>query len=997
MMNKIRRQKPTPKPEKPERPSFAQYLKQKSRTKWAFGESDRFKRLRFAGFHERMQKIDVKLAHNPERVAGLELRPFEEADLMTSQTSAFIDALNSHNMLDESLDYQAVSKTLAPLSSTFPMVVNNMGQIVDIIADRMGKVDKDCRKALIEFAIALIKDARQLIFPAFLSKLMPALVKLVQVDDVDTLDRVFTAFSYAFKFLQKPIVEHLPEVYLCYYELLAHNNKYIRKFAAESFSFIIRTFKRRQGQKLMEILLDPIMNPQKYLELPAAGEKDEPSSFSFHSAFTLLAAAPKDEQTDSLFDSVMRSPSVLASDKGIKLQLSPQTKENIAFSVSQLAAEAMAGTQGATHSKAAEFLQALFSSVFVREKVWLEISYICRYCVALLVDYLDPSHDRVVYDALEEAFKPVYKTCFHPEGEGKALTETEELQLNLVVTIWKEWIALNEGKKISQFCVVQILQNMNCLLCQNAKLFEKLAYLTKKNVLQCVALIYTLKHNVCIDIYQLNNPSLSKTSSNLLKRQLFELRPARLLYDFVRFLTDGYESPLRMSMLIGDYNFLKTVLTVSIPAEKQRFLLSPLFDNYMNNTMAMMNETAEYEDLKRRVLCGLKMADILGREPRVSKECVEGAAKLLSSKNQLWKAWLLDAEESMVQKQEDSGADLVDLCLFLDLMSRNKNVATLDPKELAKVAKRLTGRICANIGKDAVVKYSQESYTSKRLTEFACTNFVFPSTQASAAHFYVIAFSRVTVLLSDSSPLVEAFSLLCQVLISQRTNEYLLDALERLLQRTVEAKDLAVVDLASRKIAAGTILTSPETPAKSLADCVAAAYSELRRNLTCNLRAVRLKSLRMMNTYFADPDDCGMVKLLLKLEEPEVALETERDKLMAVRDIKLLLGTNKVTLPYNSFHNLRTNSCLKSCTLHSFGTLWNKFSPLHTAAEDMLHAVLESYETQRAEAFDCFLPLVQAVLNISSLYPAADQVAGEGAALTVPQKDLYYEEYVRSA
>ena len=51
---------------------------------------------------------------------------------------------------------------------------------------------------------------------------------------------MFSFLSFSFKYLLKPIKEDIFNVYNVYSELLKHKNRFVRKFAAQSFSYVLR-------------------------------------------------------------------------------------------------------------------------------------------------------------------------------------------------------------------------------------------------------------------------------------------------------------------------------------------------------------------------------------------------------------------------------------------------------------------------------------------------------------------------------------------------------------------------------------------------------------------------------------------------------------------------------------------------------------------------------------------------------------------------------------
>jgi hypothetical protein len=54
------------------------------------------------------------------------------------------------------------------------------------------------------------------------------------------LDQVFSLLSFCFKYLVKSIRDNLSDVYLVYSELIHAKNTWVRKFAAQSLSYVLR-------------------------------------------------------------------------------------------------------------------------------------------------------------------------------------------------------------------------------------------------------------------------------------------------------------------------------------------------------------------------------------------------------------------------------------------------------------------------------------------------------------------------------------------------------------------------------------------------------------------------------------------------------------------------------------------------------------------------------------------------------------------------------------
>ena len=64
--------------------------------------------------------------------------------------------------------------------------------------------------------------------------------------------QVFSLLSFCFKYLVKSIRDHIEDVYAVYSELVHSKNQWVRKFAAQSFSYVLR--KVAFTKELMEML-----------------------------------------------------------------------------------------------------------------------------------------------------------------------------------------------------------------------------------------------------------------------------------------------------------------------------------------------------------------------------------------------------------------------------------------------------------------------------------------------------------------------------------------------------------------------------------------------------------------------------------------------------------------------------------------------------------------------------------------------------------------------
>ena len=94
--------------------------------------------------------------------------------------------------------------------------------------------------SILELLVALVKDLRSEIYQEFLNEILPSVISVLDAQNLTLLDGVFSFLSFSFKYLLKPIKEDIFNVYNVYSELLKHKNRFVRKFAAQSFSYVLR-------------------------------------------------------------------------------------------------------------------------------------------------------------------------------------------------------------------------------------------------------------------------------------------------------------------------------------------------------------------------------------------------------------------------------------------------------------------------------------------------------------------------------------------------------------------------------------------------------------------------------------------------------------------------------------------------------------------------------------------------------------------------------------
>jgi len=89
---------------------------------------------------------------------------------------------------------------------------------------------------------------------------MPSVLGALDISNVILVDKIFTLMSFGVKYLTKSIKDDLENFYQAYIEMLAHRNKFVKKFAAQSFCYVVR--KLPFDARLLTIILKPVLNNQ---------------------------------------------------------------------------------------------------------------------------------------------------------------------------------------------------------------------------------------------------------------------------------------------------------------------------------------------------------------------------------------------------------------------------------------------------------------------------------------------------------------------------------------------------------------------------------------------------------------------------------------------------------------------------------------------------------------------------------------------------------------
>eukprot|EP00397_Hematodinium_sp_SG-2012_P000138 GEMP01000138.1.p1 GENE.GEMP01000138.1~~GEMP01000138.1.p1 ORF type:complete len:2984 (+),score=778.20 GEMP01000138.1:39-8990(+) len=203
------------------------------------------KRFRFQTFTERLNALDVNVSRT--------LECEEELDGLETH---FLHAVTKWASINLTEAWSECLAEMNPLCRSLPMLVHHSEKIVDLLLGHLEKQKEipDCVGAepILGLISALARDLRKDLVP-HLPRIFSALRDLIDPKNPKLLESIFQCHSYLIKYLGRYMADDMGKYISLYQPIFVHNKHYIRHFAAESFSYLMR---RMQSEDSMEHALD---------------------------------------------------------------------------------------------------------------------------------------------------------------------------------------------------------------------------------------------------------------------------------------------------------------------------------------------------------------------------------------------------------------------------------------------------------------------------------------------------------------------------------------------------------------------------------------------------------------------------------------------------------------------------------------------------------------------------------------------------------------------
>ncbi|KAM4615221.1 small subunit processome component 20 homolog [Polymixia lowei] len=184
---------------------------------------------RFLTFAERLANVNINVIHRIDRTGTYD----EEVE------TYFSEGLAKWRDLNLTQHFKTFLREVSNKSQSFNMLVFHQKPIVQSLKTHLAVKESLAFQPLLDLVVQLARDLQTDFYPHF-PDFFVLITSLLDTKDTELMEWVFTCLSYLYKYLWRLMVKDMANIYSLYSTLLAHKKDHIRKFAAESFSFLMR-------------------------------------------------------------------------------------------------------------------------------------------------------------------------------------------------------------------------------------------------------------------------------------------------------------------------------------------------------------------------------------------------------------------------------------------------------------------------------------------------------------------------------------------------------------------------------------------------------------------------------------------------------------------------------------------------------------------------------------------------------------------------------------
>ncbi|XP_067415819.1 small subunit processome component 20 homolog [Emydura macquarii macquarii] len=184
---------------------------------------------RFLTFSERLGNVNIDIIHRIDRTGSYA----EEVE------TYFYEGLQKWRELNLTQHFVKFYKEVANKCQSFNQLVYYQDAIVHSLKTHLQVKNCLAYQPLLDLVVQLARDLQTDFYPHFQDFFL-TITMLLDTQDTELLEWVFTSLSYLYKYLWRLMVKDMTNIYSLYSTLLAHSKPHIRNFAAESFTFLMR-------------------------------------------------------------------------------------------------------------------------------------------------------------------------------------------------------------------------------------------------------------------------------------------------------------------------------------------------------------------------------------------------------------------------------------------------------------------------------------------------------------------------------------------------------------------------------------------------------------------------------------------------------------------------------------------------------------------------------------------------------------------------------------
>ncbi|KAF9584653.1 U3 snoRNP protein [Lunasporangiospora selenospora] len=205
-------------------------------------------RYRYQSFSARVSQLKIKIT----RQVGL------KESTTVSNGSFFNDAFEEWKELNLSAPFVMFGLEARNYCQTLPQLLYHKEKVVDLLIKNLEEANVLSLEPILDLTTQLSRDLDQELFP-YVDRLLTAVLPLAKMRDVKVIEWTFNCIASLFKTYSEQLRKDLRPTFRLIAPLLGEDNSqkpYIRNFAAESFSFLMR----KAPVEHLKVILDYIFS-----------------------------------------------------------------------------------------------------------------------------------------------------------------------------------------------------------------------------------------------------------------------------------------------------------------------------------------------------------------------------------------------------------------------------------------------------------------------------------------------------------------------------------------------------------------------------------------------------------------------------------------------------------------------------------------------------------------------------------------------------------------